>query len=535
MSFFGYYLRTIAVLLLSIAVLFAGLRCGDDGKKFSPTVALLVCPPDTVVQGVPCVFAWDGSDRDGRVEGYYYGFNDDTPEIWTAAESCTALVVPVGRNVFYVLAEDDEGRRSEPASCSFNVVASGCYLLPPALDFGAVEIGADSTIGFSIVNGGQFEVQGAVSESCEAYEIAAGAGPFTLNGGGSHDVAVVFSPVQCGTAGCVIDMDAGGCPDLACTGVGVTYCCDIAPGALDFGEVDLGSSSDLDFAVTNTGCGALSGNLAESCGEYSIIGDSSFHLEPGQSRSFTVRFTPASCVTSTCAIEVRCKAPASISCSGSGTGGACDVHPAVLDFGTVGRTLEAERSFRILNPGCVQLEGYTSEDCPVFTVESGPSWALSPGESTEVTVKFAPLSCDDESTCWIDLGNSLADSVYCTGIVGCGCWVSDEDMYHDFGCLEEDLSRSKDFYIKNLGTDTLRVDIRIKPGCEGGFKIALGGGYDAIAPDEEHQVVVRFSVGDADKYNCYLDLGECGEIQLVGSRCGGGDPPLPTADPRCGR
>jgi hypothetical protein len=527
--------RLASLIALCILLLLAGMYCGgDDGKSFAPSVELVDCPPDTVCEGVPCVFSWEGVDRDGHVEGYYHGLNDETPGDWTSCEGCTLACAPIGRNVFYVLAVDDDGNSSGAASCAFTVVESGCMTDPRTLDFGTVAVGSDSAMSFTVINYGGITVTGSIAGACGDFSITDGGGHFSLDEGESREVSVRFSPGACGVSECSVSA-GGACPAVDCRGVGGGVACSMTPLGLDFGPVALGESEDLTFTIASNGCEPLAGALTESSGDYAILGGGSYSLAPGEEKTVTVRFTPSSCGPSSCAVDAGNGACAAVSCSGEGVGPWCEVSPAVIDFGDVGRGRETMRSFWIRNSGCVPLEGTISESCAPFSIESSPSWYLSPGESTEVSVKLAPLSCDEETSCWISTGDPRADSVFCTAIVRCGCWVSDSDMFHDFGCVDPDQSRNKDFYITNLGDDTLSLYIRFKRGCDAGFYFNMGAGHQVIAPDEEHQIVVRFSPGDDASYECTLDLGECGEIRLVGSRCGVEDPPLPTADPKCRR
>ncbi|HWL93178.1 MAG TPA: choice-of-anchor D domain-containing protein [Phycisphaerae bacterium] len=118
-----------------------------------------------------------------------------------------------------------------------------------------------------------------------------------------------------------VDNDCDGftdCDDSNCSG---PPCddppqCLVAPTALSFGTVQVGSSNDRSFTITNDGGGTLSGNVLESCAHYSIVsGGGSYNLGAGQSRTVTVRFSPSSTGTKSCNISVGddCN---SVGCSG---------------------------------------------------------------------------------------------------------------------------------------------------------------------------------------------------------------------------
>ncbi|MGH7772091.1 MAG: choice-of-anchor D domain-containing protein [Candidatus Binatia bacterium] len=74
---------------------------------------------------------------------------------------------------------------------------------------------------------------------------------------------------------------------------------DVQPASLDYGNVLVGSSSDVDLTVQNTGTEAL--NVSEvslvgmDIGEFAILaGGEPFTLLPGETRIVTVRFAPTS-------------------------------------------------------------------------------------------------------------------------------------------------------------------------------------------------------------------------------------------------
>ena len=69
----------------------------------------------------------------------------------------------------------------------------------------------------------------------------------------------------------------------------------VAPPSLSFGDVTVGLSKDLMFTVQNTGGGTLTGTATSSSNPpFSIVGDNSFGLTAGATKSITVHFAPTS-------------------------------------------------------------------------------------------------------------------------------------------------------------------------------------------------------------------------------------------------
>jgi hypothetical protein len=66
-------------------------------------------------------FAYQGSDTDGTVTGYYYSFDVDPPDTWTAGTTVTSGVLGEGGHVFRVAAQDDDGALSPIVSRTFYV------------------------------------------------------------------------------------------------------------------------------------------------------------------------------------------------------------------------------------------------------------------------------------------------------------------------------------------------------------------------------------------------------------------------------
>jgi hypothetical protein len=536
MSFLNLYRRCATLGLLGVALLVAASSCGEKRNSgLIPGVELVVVPGDTVFEGMPQVIEWAGVPGAGTIVGYYYGLNDPTPETWTTAEACTLLDLPLGRNVFLVLALDEEGRRSSPASCAFTVRQSDCGLSPSTLDFGTLDLSSHLDLAFTITNPGGEALSGEIAEDCGEFEVLSGGGVYVLEAGESRDAVVRFRPGSCGRKICLVETGNSGCPDVKCIGEGGKDSCAISPALVEFGQVDVLTESDLAFTITNHGCAALTGEIEEACGDYRVLEGGSYSLAPGESQDVIVRFVPSACVSSECLLVPSGGYCSGVLCTGSGRGNYVSVTPPVLDFGDVARGTVSTMSFWIQNRGCEVAGGSIAESCEAFSTESAEAWSLAPQESAEVVVKFSPGLCEDAGPCWIDVGNELADSVLCLGTAWCGCWVSDDDMFHDFGPLEPDQHSTKSFDIKNLGADTLYLDIHLDSNSAGAFSLTEGGGYRVIPPDGEHRVGVRFSPGEESNYSGTLDLGECGRIELSGKSAGGDPPVPPTMDVKCRR
>ena len=82
--------------------------------------------------------------------------------------------------------------------------------------------------------------------------------------------------------------------------------CLVNPTNLVFGlvPVEEGIYSEVEFTITNTGGGILSGTLSESCGAYSIVSSEiEYDLSAGDSIAVRVRFEPSTIGIFNCIIE----------------------------------------------------------------------------------------------------------------------------------------------------------------------------------------------------------------------------------------
>lgn len=196
--------------------------------------------------------------------------------------------------------------------------------------------------------------------------------------------------------------------------LGISFPCLLSTGSLGFGVVPLGQSADRSFTLTNITNdipGAtprdLIGTISIPCPEFQIVGDPSYNVAPGETATFTVRFTPAEPGTTRCRLDPGEDCP-EIDLAGIG-GASCLVDHIVLSYGVVPLGSSIDRSFTIRNSspsGGPDLTGTVSLDCSDFEfVDGGGAYSLPPGESRIVTVRFTP-TVSGYATCRVETGTS---------------------------------------------------------------------------------------------------------------------------------
>lgn len=135
--------------------------------------------------------------------------------------------------------------------------------------------------------------------------------------------------------------------------------CEVAPNSLSFNVGTIGQSQERTFTIKNVGCGTLSGNVSESCGDFTRS-PSSYSLGPNQTQTFTVTYTPNDCGNDNCTIDTGtpCASDGDVTCTATGPSQPiCDIDPGSLEFYVEDpHTGETDtQSFTVTNIGCGQL------------------------------------------------------------------------------------------------------------------------------------------------------------------------------------
>jgi len=399
----------------------------------------------------------------------------------------------------------------------------GCRIEPTSLDFGSLAVWESADRSFTITNSGTSALSGTVSESCPEYEIVAGLGSYTLAPGGSRQVTVRFTPVDCGTETCLIETGNAICADVGCTGSAGGEGCSVSATTLDFGTVPIGESADLIFQILNDGCDPLEGTPSESCPDFEIVGGGGFYSIPsGQFRNVTLRFTPSLCGAAACTIETGNDGCADVACAGLGGGGGCILSPSGLDFGVVELGGSAELDFTIKNDGCAAVAGSVTESCTDYEiVAGGGQYSLENGDSVRVVVRFAPQGCGTRS-CLIETGNPQCPDLSCAGSGGgTGCVVSTESI--DFGSVSLGQWKDLSFTITNEGCGSIAGVV--SEACDD-YRILSGDGSYNLSLGQSRTVTVRFEPTACGTRTCTIETGStiCSDVSCAGmgggSSCG---------------
>jgi subtilisin family serine protease len=215
--------------------------------------------------------------------------------------------------------ETGSGLCSDVFCSGVGELPAACLVDPDTLDFGVVTVGDSTEAMFFVTNTGGEILNGSISETCDAYSIVSGGGAYALASDETLFVTIRFKPGSAGLHSCTVETGSGLCSDVYCSGTGdILPVCLVEPDSLDFGTVNLGDSLDMNFLITNTGGGVLSGSLSDTCSYYSIVaGGGSYNLSANETLQVVVRYKPEAEALHDCAIETGVALCSDVYCSGS--------------------------------------------------------------------------------------------------------------------------------------------------------------------------------------------------------------------------
>jgi len=176
----------------------------------------------------------------------------------------------------------------------------------------------------------------------------------------------------------------------------------VDPLSIDFGALPAGSTSDpVVVTVTNQGAGVLTlgrVGLSSDNGPFTLTEPGEGVLDPGASTDFLVTFAPDAPGEFSGAIDVESndedQPVVSVVLNGSSEAPDITLDPADYDFGTLDYAATASVDVTVRNDGNADLDiasiVYTTTSAELVMGNVDTPLTLAPGESTVVTVDYAP-------------------------------------------------------------------------------------------------------------------------------------------------
>jgi Abnormal spindle-like microcephaly-assoc'd, ASPM-SPD-2-Hydin/Cep192 domain 4 len=279
---------------------------------------------------------------------------------------------------------------------------------PATLNFGNVAIGTKQSQPASLTNSGGASI--TVSQA-----VATGAGfslsglnlPMTLASGQTAGFTVTFAPQSAGSASGSIGF-SGTMPAATMTLAGfglASGSLSANPASVNFGSVQVGTPQSQTVSLTNGGTAAAVISAATSTGAgFSITGlTPSLTIQPGQSASFTVTFTPGAAASDSGNVSITSNASnptLNIPLSGTGTTvGALVANPTSVTFTGVPIGSTQTKSEVISNSGgsSITISSATVTGTGFATSGLSVPTTLNGGQSLTFNITFTPQSSTSAS------------------------------------------------------------------------------------------------------------------------------------------
>ena len=334
-------------------------------------------------------------------------------------------------NFSNVVTFTSNGSNSTNAVTGTGVAPAQLRVSPSSLSFGALLVGANSQLSFTLTNSGGVTLSnGVATVSSGPFTVLSGT-PFTLPAFGATNLTIRFAPPNSGSfSNAVVITSSGGNSTNAVTGSAVTPAqLAVSPPSLGFGTLLVGANAQLSFTVTNSGGVTLSNGVATvSAGPFSILSGTPFTLPAFGTTNLTIRFAPISSGSFSNAVVVTSSGGNSTNAvTGSAvTPAQLTVSPPSLSFGALVVGANSQLGFTLTNSGGVTLSnGVATVSAGPFSILSGTPFTLPAFGTTNLTIRFAPTNSGSFSNLVVitsDGGNST------NALIGTGAAVPVADF-----------------------------------------------------------------------------------------------------------
>jgi len=172
----------------------------------------------------------------------------------------------------------------------------------------------------------------------------------------------------------------------------------LSPIALNFGSVQLGSTSTLPLQITNTSATAVTFNALTLTGDYAATGDCPINntLAPTTTCTEQIAFTPTQTGTRTGTVAISTSLstlPINVPLTGIGIQSHLQITPSALNFGSIAVGASSNQTLTLANTGTATVNNLTLTIAGGFaiTVPCGTT-TLAPNASCTATVTFTPTT-----------------------------------------------------------------------------------------------------------------------------------------------
>lgn len=420
------------------------------------------------------------------------------------------------------------------AACGLNAqITPQITVTPESVDFGNVRLGDTVRRTVTISNTSTAGLLTGTATVNDAYYVVDSSAAFALGPGTSTNVSVRFIPTQAGTYAdsLVITHNATNrsTPLYVTLRARVdsvvspsdTSALVITPTAVNFGTVRPGEFAEQTVVVRNRSNRQIAGTVGTSTPPYYVTGgNGAFALTPGQTRTITLRFAPTSNGSFNDNLPINYSDSATVFTKYVALTGTADssvvvrndttlvIQPSALDYGNVPRGESFDRAFVIRNATSRTVAGSVgAPSAPFATVLGGGPFALAPGSSRTVVVRFTPLAAgsyvDSVVVSYVDtLGVARTSAVRLTGRSDSTARPIDTALvvtptFLEYGNVAPGSSVTRSFTVRNQSTRSVSGLVGT-PNAP--FVITSGAGPFVLTPNQILTVNVQFTPSSAGDY-----------------------------------
>lgn len=390
------------------------------------------------------------------------------------------------------------------------------------IDFTDVEIGASSSLPFTITSTGDsdLEIIGYSFSGANASDFTTNGTATTVSPNQTSDVSVTFTPQSEGVKSAVLAIETNaGTFNVAVEGNGTAQPMPVISldnTSLDFEDVELNTDNDLILVVSNTGSADLvitnftfNGTDASQFSVQNVV--TPLTIAAGTNTSVTVQFSPTSEGAKSAVLVIDSNvADASVSLTGTGIAAATSVmqfSESPISFGNVAVGQELSKNITISNTGTADLEITNANviggsSASSFTVIGGTSSlirTIAPGGSYTFEVKFTPSS-EGFASGSIRFSNNSSENEVSLPVNGTGTApaqpaIAFSETGLNFGDVTVgDSGTDLTFDIQNNGQGNLEVStIRINGANASDFSLINVSAPQTIMTNGYYTVTVRFT------------------------------------------
>ncbi len=295
----------------------------------------------------------------------------------------------------------------------------------------------------------------------------------------------------------------------------------VSPSSISFGTIGIGQTSSQTLSITNQS--SSNANLGITAGAnltspFSISPQGSFTLSSGQSKTYTVTFSPTSATSYSQNLQIQNNStnksnPYNVSLSGTGgTTVNMDVSSSSINFGTVGLGQTSSQTLTVTNQSSSNANlGITAgvNLTSPFSISPQGSFTLSSGQSKIYTVKFSPTSAGSFSqTLQINNNSTNKSNPYNISLGGTGGTTINMDVSTpkiSFGTIGIGQTSSQTLSITNQSSSNANLGITAGANLTSPFSISPQGSF-TLSPGQSKTYTVTFSPASAGSFSQTLQI-----------------------------